>query len=356
MSRGGRCSGAGRWCCSAAPSTPLLRGELAPTTAALAALALLVVLGASRLPQAQRTGPVVGALLVGGSAVVDLAAPVQAVLLPLSWPGALWTLADGSSLRAALAPSQVWTGPAVTPLVVLAAAATVLLAGRALDRSRLALLPAAALVLAGVVLVPLALDLPYAAGLALLLVVAGAAAAGGAALLGRSEAVPLAGAGVVLALHACAWATASQTATLVVLPLVALGCAALAVPRSPRPAVPVLLAGLLATAHVAALGVASDLADDRIGGLLLVVVAGALLAAALLDDERARRRRGGRGRRRLLRPRRSRRPTSAGCRGCSPASGCSSSRPRCAPTAAGPPRSAGCCCRRRRGCASPTPG
>ena len=47
----------------------------------------------------------------------------------------------------------------------------------------------------------------------------------------------------MLALHACAWATASQTATLLVLPVVALGCAALAVPRSPRPAVPVLLAG-----------------------------------------------------------------------------------------------------------------
>jgi hypothetical protein len=85
-------------------------------------------------------------------------------------------------------------------------------------------------------------------------VLAAAAAAGGTALLGREEALPLVAGGVVLALHAAAWSTASQTATLVVLPLVALGCAALAVPRQPAPAVPVLLAGLLATAHVGALG------------------------------------------------------------------------------------------------------
>ena len=70
------------------------------------------------------------------------------------------------------------------------------------------------------------------------------------------------------------------------LPLVALGCAALAVPRQPSPAVPVGLAGLLATAHVGALGAALDLAPDQVGGLLLVAVAGALLAAALLDDRR----------------------------------------------------------------------
>jgi hypothetical protein len=265
----------------------LLREDVAVASAALGAVALVAVLACTRLPQEERTGPIAGALLVATASVLAVALPVvHGLLAPLGWLDRPWTLPAGSSLREALPGGEAWTGPAVTPLVLLAAAATVLVAGHVLDRVGWAAAPAGALGLAAAVLLPLALDLPYAAGLAVLLVLAGLAAAGGAALLGRVEAVPMAAAGVALGLHAAAWSTASQTATLVVLPLVALGCAALAVPRQPRPAVPVVLAGLLATVHVSAIGTALDLAPDQVGGLLLVAVAGALAAAALLDGER----------------------------------------------------------------------
>ncbi len=265
----------------------LVRDDLAIAAGTLAAFGLVTTLAATRLPRDERTGPVAGALLVAGSAGLDLAAPVaQGVLLPLTWVGDPWSLTAGSTLRQALSADQVWTGPAVTPLVVLAAAASALVAGHTLSRTGWATAPAGALALVSAVLLPLALDLSFAAGLTALLVLAAGAAAGGTALLGRVEAVPLATGGVTLALHAAAWATASETATLVVLPLVALGCAALAVPRQPVPALPVALAGLLATAHVGALGAASELAADQVGGLLLTSVAAAVLAAALLDADR----------------------------------------------------------------------
>ncbi len=270
----------------AAVQTPV-RDDLPASSAALAVLAVVVTAAALRLPRTERTGPVVGALLLAGTAVAAVGdAALQGVVLPLTWVLDPWTLPAGAGAREAVGGGTTWTGPAVTPLVLLVAAAAAALAGVALRVRRLAAGPVAALGLAGVVLVPLALDAPWPGAIAGLLVVAAALGAGGAALLGRVEAGPLAAAGVVLALHATAWSTASQTATLVVLPLVALGCAALAVPRQPQPAVPVGLAGLLATAHVGALGAALDLAPDQVGGLLLVAVAGALLAAALLDDRR----------------------------------------------------------------------
>jgi hypothetical protein len=265
----------------------LAREDVATAAGAVAAFGLVATLAAARLPRSERTGPVAGAVLVAGTAVLLLAVPVaEAVLLPLLWPGDPWSLAGGGRLRESLPTGELWTGPAISPLVVLAAAASALVAGAALDRNRWAAPPAAVLALAGAVVLPLALDLGFGAGLAVLLVLAGATAAGGAALLGRVEAVPLIAGGVALALHAAVWSTATETTTLVVLPLVALGCAALVVPRSPAPAVPVALAGLLATAHVGALGAGADLAADQVGGLLLVAVGGALLAAALLDGER----------------------------------------------------------------------
>ena len=265
----------------------LLRDDPATAAAWLAGFGLVATVAAARFPRDERTGPVAGALLVAGSAVLVVATPVvRAVLLPLAWLDDPWSLPDGSSLREAVGPHEVWTGPAVAPLVVLAAAAGALVAGHALQRTRWTAAPAGVLALAGAVLLPLAVDLPFAAGLAVLLVLAAAAAAGGTALAGRPGALPLAAGGVALALHAAAWATAAETATLVVLPLVPLGCAALAVPRQPVPAVPVALAGLLTTVHVGALGAAAELAPDQVGGVLLSVVAASLLAAALLDARR----------------------------------------------------------------------
>ena len=263
------------------------RDDLPTAAAALSAFGLAAALAVAQLPRTERTGPLVGALLVAGSAVLMVVeGALEGALLPLAWVLDPWSLPAGTGARAAVAPGQAWTGPAVTPLVLLAAGAAVLVTGHALARRRLAAAPVAVLGLAGAVLVPIALDVPWPLAIAGLLLLAGALAAGGAALLGRAQAVPLAAAGVVLALHTTAWSTASQTATLVVLPPVALGCAALAIPRQSAPAVPVGLAGLLATAHVGALGAALDLAPDQVGGLLLVAVAGALLAAALLDGER----------------------------------------------------------------------
>jgi hypothetical protein len=269
----------------------VVRDDVPTSAAVLAAFGLVATLAAARLPRSDRPGPVVGALLVTAGAVALVGVPaIEGALLPLTWLLDPWSVPAGSSTRAVVAPGWTWRGPAVTPLVLLTAALAVMTAGVVLSARRLAAVPAAVLVLAGAVLVPVALDAPWPVALGGLLVVAGALAAGGAALLGRTPRPPAAAAlmaaGVVLGLHTAAWSLASQTATLVVLPLVALGCAALAVPRQAWPAVPVALSGLLATAHVSALGTALDLAPDQVGALLLLAVAGALLAAALLDPQR----------------------------------------------------------------------
>jgi hypothetical protein len=131
------------------------------------------------------------------------------------------------------------------------------------------------------VLLPLGLDLPYAVGLAVLV------ALGAAALLvprPRALDLPLSAAGAVLLLLTAAWALATQTATLVVLPLVALAFGGLAL-RSALPTVagPAAgLAGLAAAAELAAAGAARGLAADQVGALLVVAVA----ALAALADPR----------------------------------------------------------------------
>jgi hypothetical protein len=334
----------------AAVHTPL-RDDL-PTAAGAWPPSRSHALVGARLPRSERTGPVVGALLVaarrcvarrrralGGAAPAHLAARPRGPCRREPTPRGRRTRPDLGRTR-------------VTPLVLLAAAARAAVAGTRC-RGAARALPVAALGLAGAVLRAARARPALARRARRLLGLPGARGRrGGPARPRRGRAAGRRG--VVLALHASAWSTASQTATLVVLPLVALGCAALAVPRQPLPAVPVGLAGLLATAHVGALGAALDLAADQVGGLLLVAVAGALLAAALLDGERTPGARARRCRRRAALA------LAAGDVGwlswVLAGLGLLALATALRPDRRAARPSAGCCCRRRPGCGWPTPG
>lgn len=253
------------------------RPELSEVQAPLvpAAVAVLGVQAAALLPRALRPGPVLGALAVAAAAVLAVAEQaLTGLLAPLTWLLDPWGRTSGTDARGSLQPLGAWDGTLATTVVLAAAATAVVGAGVALHRRRTAAGPAAALAGATVVLLPLGLDLPWAATLAVLL-----AAGAGALLAPRPAALdlPLAVAGTGVLLLASAWSVADRTATLVVLPLAAAALAAGA--RRSYPAAGAALAGLLAAAELAALGAAQGLAADQVGGLLLVAVA-ALAAPA----------------------------------------------------------------------------
>ncbi len=267
----------------------LVRDDEPTASLVLAAIGLLAALAASQLARSWRTGPVLGALAVSAGGLLTVAEPaLRGVLLPVTWLLDPWSLAPASSAREALAPQGAWDGTLVTPAVLLAAALAVAAAGLALHRVRSAAIPAAVLAGATAVLLPLGLDLPYAAGLALLLVLSASLAGGAVAALDRSApgAVVLAVTGAAVLLLACAWSTAAEGATLAVLPVAALLAAATASTRLPVPAVPVGLAGALGTAALAAAGASRALAVDQVGALLVVAVAALLGTAVLLDVAR----------------------------------------------------------------------
>lgn len=251
----------------------------------LGAVALLAVQAAALLPAAQRTGPVLGGLVVAAAGVVAVAqSALSGVLLPLTWALDPWTL-RASAARDAVGTGAPWDGSVVTTVVLAAAAVTVGVAGLALDRLRPALVPAAVLVAATAVLLPLGLATSYAAALAVLLAVG--AALLGAALLVRTLAVPLAATGTAVVLLAAAWSLADREATLAVLATAALLLAGLAAAAAARlRPVAAGLAGALAAGELVAAGAARDLAIDQVGGLLLVAVAALLGGAALLDRAR----------------------------------------------------------------------
>ena len=242
------------------------------------AVALLAVQAAALLPRQLRTGPVLGALAVAGAAVLAVAqSAVVVTLAPLTWLGNRWQLTDGASARAALADGLLWEGTLVTPVVLAAAATAAVGAGLALHRTEAAV-PAGVLLLAAAVTLPVGLDLSHAAALALL-VMLGAAAA----FAPRPAALdlPLAAAGTGLLSLAGVWSVADRETTLATLPVVAVLLAAVAA----RTRTPVLqtvsagLASLLVAGEVAAIGAASGLASDQLGGLLVVAVALLVLAA-----------------------------------------------------------------------------
>jgi hypothetical protein len=259
----------------------IARPELSEVQSPLvpAAVALLAVQAGALLPRAWRAGPMAGAVVVAGAAVAAVAEQVvTGVLGPLGWLLDPWSVPAGASAREALSPSLSWDGTLVTPVVLAAAAGAVIAAAVGVHRLRLAAVPAAALGALATVLLPLGLDLPLRAGLAVLVL------AGGAAVLApRPDRLdlPLSAAGTGVLLLSSAWALAEQGATLVVLAAVAVTLSGLAV----RTTLPVLLApaaaltGLLAAGELAALGAAADLTVDQVGALL-VLAAAALVGAA----------------------------------------------------------------------------
>ncbi len=252
------------------------------------AVALLAVQAAALLPRRLRTGPVLGALVVAGASVLAVAQhAVVSALAPLTWLGNRWQLPEDASARAALADGLLWEGTLVTPVVLAAAATAAVGAGLALHRTEPAV-PAGVLLLAAAVTLPVGLDLSHAAALALL-VALGAAVA----LAPRPAALDLAlaAAGTGLLALAAVWSVADRETTLVVLPIAAVLLAAVAA-RTRTPilqAVSAGLASLAAAGEVAAVGVASGLAGDQVGGLLVGAVALLALAATprLGADRRA---------------------------------------------------------------------
>jgi hypothetical protein len=244
-----------------------------------AAVARLASPAGPLLPRAWRAGPMTGAVVVAGAAVAVVAEQVvTGVLGPLGWLLDPWSVPAGASARQALSPSLSWDGTLVTPVVLAAAAGAVVAAAAGVHRLRLAAVPAAVLGAVATLLLPLGLDLPLRAGLALLVL------AGGAAVLApRPDRLdlPLSSGGIGVLLLASAWALAEQGATLVVLAAAAVTLAGLAV-RTTLPALlapAAALAGLLAAGELAALGAASDLSVDQVGALL-VLAAAALVGAA----------------------------------------------------------------------------
>jgi len=257
----------------------------------LGAVALLAVQAAALLPRASRTGPVAGALVVAGAAVVAVGeSALTGVLLPLTWTSAPWTLAAGASARQAVGVGETWDGSVVTTVVLAAAAVTTGAAGLALGRVRQAVVPAAVLAAVAVVLLPLGLALAFPAALVLLLVVAAALLAAGALIPVRNPELLLA-AGSGIAVLAAAWSLADRETTLLTVGVAALllACAASRSTGSGRTARQALtaLAAVLATGELAAVGAARDLAPDQVGGLLLLAVAVLLGLAAVLDRTRA---------------------------------------------------------------------
>ena len=265
----------------------------------LASAGLLAAQAAAQLPRSWRAGPLAGSLLVTGAAVLTVAEQiVTGLILPLTWLADPWSLPAAAGAREAVGPGMSWEGTLVTTVVLAAAAVAVGTAGLALHRLRAAALPAAMLTVGTIVLLPLGLALTYPAALALLLVLAALLAGAGAAWLSQhpdaqhpDAQLVLADAGTAVALLAAAWSTADREASLVVLPLTALGVAALSVARGLPAAAAgtaVGVAGGLGTAALASTGAAQELAADQVGGLVLVAVAAllALAAAPGLDPSR----------------------------------------------------------------------
>jgi len=261
----------------------------------LAAVGFLAVQTAHLLPDSWRPGPVTGGLAVTAAAVLGVAeSALSGLLLPLTWLTDPWTLSGAASAREAVGVASTWDGSVVVPVVLAPAGLALATAGLVLHRLREAGVLAAGTAVATVLLLPLGLDVPYVAALALLLVVGTTAVAAGLLVHSGpfshplfSPALVLVGAGV--AIFAAAWSLADRDATLVVLGACALLLVAVA-------AWPTGLTTLATTASAAAAGLgtcwlgaagaAQGLATDQIGGLLLLAPAVLLAGAVLLDPAR----------------------------------------------------------------------
>ena len=243
-----------------------VRGDLSDANEPLvgSAVALLALQATALLPTRWRTGPVLGAGLVATATDVTVVVPVlEAVGGPFAWLVEPWSRDPGSA-RASLLPTGSWHGSGVTPVVLAAAAACAVGALLLLDRTREALAPAAVLLVLSALVLPLGLDLSYAAALVVLLVLAAASCVLGGVVRRELHLV-----GGAVALSAAAWSVADETATLVVLPVVALLAAAVAVREAAAASYAALVGGAALAAHWAA----RDLSVDQVGALLLVAPA-----------------------------------------------------------------------------------
>lgn len=246
-----------------------------------AAAALLALQATALLPAHRREGPVLGALVAAGVALLAGAGAVlEALVGPFAWLGRAWTLTAGGA-RAALLPDLRWSGTVVTLVVLATAAGCVVSAGAVLDRLPDAVVPAVVLGAASAVVLPLGLATGYHAALALLLVAGAVLGTAGVVLLDRSRplALGLVAAGAAVVLLAAAWSTAEETATLAVLPVAAVLLAALAVVL---PGLPTAGAALLAGGAVASYGASGGLAVEQVGALLVAAPTACLGASALL--------------------------------------------------------------------------
>ena len=267
----------------AATVTPLLataawgfsRTDLTTAQQPLVLVAIaLVGLQVTALLRSDREGPVLGALAVGAAALVTAAqATFQAVLGPFTWLSEAWSF-QGSAARDAVAVHTHWSGTVVTVVVLACGAGIALSAGLLLDRLRDAVVPAGVLVGLAAVALPLGLATSFTVALAVLL------ALGGALCLVAVLRLPvLTGVGLAVVGIATAWSLATQDATLAVVPLAALLCAALAV-RYPGALTGTALT--LGTGELTAYGVTRELSVDQVGALVLIGTAAAVALSFLL--------------------------------------------------------------------------
>ena len=278
----------------------LLRPELADTAEPLVATvtALLAALVGVVLPRGWRRGPLVGAAAVTAVALLtQVEAVLQALLGPAAWLAQPWTLRT-TGAREALTPLQVWDGSAVTLAVVAGSALVLGASALAVRSSRSALVLAAVPAAGSVALVPLALSTSYATALVLLVGVTAALVAAAllpaAALRLPERDVPVTGdrraallaLAAPLALLAGTWSAADRTATLTVLPVLAVLAAAAACRPGRHAAASTAAAGLLAAVALGSAGAARGLSAEQVGGALVLVVAG-LVALPLARPRRA---------------------------------------------------------------------
>ena len=236
----------------------------------LAAVALIAMQLAALLPFAWRPGPLTGALATAAFGVITQAEAIaQAIVLPSAWLADPWTRTAGSSARVALSPGKSWDGTLVTLVVLLSAAVVTAGAGLALHRMRRSLPLVAALGVLSALVLPLGLATSYALAL-VLLVATTVALLTGAAVLARTElSWALLGAGSTTALLTAVWSVADRSATLIVLPVLALAFAGVAL----RHPVAVSAAGAMGGAALASVGADRGLGVDQVGGLLLLAPA-----------------------------------------------------------------------------------
>jgi hypothetical protein len=268
---------------SLAAATALIALLLAPlgpwAAVAPAAVGVLAVAVRLALPDGWRRGPLAaGGFLLAAGAAMPAVGAVIAATAPLSWAGAAWTGTAGRARELVSADPLGWLPPAaVVPAAALVTLGLALGAAGRVGFARALARPAAAIGgTVTVLLVPVALDLPYPAALAVLAAAGTGLVAAGVLALDRAL-VRLTGvAGAGLGAVALAWSLAVQPATLAVLGLVTAVAAAAAAAPDRRAGTAPAGTGTAPGAAPRAIG-----AGRRVVGTAVAVAAAAGEAAAV---------------------------------------------------------------------------